>query len=345
MQEVFSQNITLKEKNASLEKVFKEIRRQSGFNIVYTKQMLEGTSKVTIDLKNVSSEAALDECLKDQPLTYSVVNNTVVIKPKEIAVPKEIIESEAPPIKVGGRIVNGNGEPLIGASIVINRTKKGTQTNAKGEFILYDVDPEDVVTVTFTGYTKQVVKISAEAQLNIMLELATNELDEAIVQAYGTTTRRLGTGNIAKVTAAEIERQPVMNPMLALQGKVAGLDIKQTNGFATAPLKVELRGRNTIGVNSNQTFLSDPLYVINGVPLTTNEIGGSSNYTSGSTGFFQNGFDGPAGGMSPLFFINPADIESIEVLKDADATAIYGSRGANGAILITTKKEELAKRN
>ncbi len=124
-----------------------------------------------------------------------------------------------------------------------------------------------------------------------------------------------------------------MNPLLALQGKVPGLEIKLTSGYASAPVKLELRGRSVLG-----NFISDPLYVIDGVPLTTVDAGKGSSYNGGSTGFIQNQFTGPANGQSPLFSINPSDIESISVLKDADATAIYGSRGANGVILITTKK-------
>jgi TonB-dependent SusC/RagA subfamily outer membrane receptor len=153
------------------------------------------------------------------------------------------------------------------------------------------------------------------------------------VQAYGTTTQRLTTSDIGTVTAEEIERQPVINPLLALQGQVAGLDVNETSGYASAPVKVELRGRATI----DGSFTSDPLYVIDGVPLTVNEVLGISSYSTGSYGFDQTGLS-PAAGQSPFFNINPADIESIEVLKDADATGIYGSRGANGVILVTTKK-------
>jgi TonB-linked SusC/RagA family outer membrane protein len=145
------------------------------------------------------------------------------------------------------------------------------------------------------------------------------------------------------VTAAEIEKQPVMNPLQALVGHVAGLDLTQTSGYASAPFKVEIRGRSTI----DPSIVSDPLYIIDGVPLTVLEVGGNSSYGNGSTGFIQsvspNGFLGPAQGQSPFFSINPSDIESVTVLKDADATAIYGSRGANGVIIITTKKGKAEK--
>ena len=195
---------------------------------------------------------------------------------------------------------------------------------------------------SFVGYAPQSFTVRDGGQIRISLKVAQNELDKAVVQAYGLTTQRLTTADIGKVTAEEIERQPVMNPLLALEGKVAGLDVSQTNGYASAPVKVELRGRASIGL-SNQTFPSDPLYIIDGVPLTVNEVSGNSSYNNGSVGFMQTTDPGPAGGQSPFFSINPNDIESIEVLKDADATAIYGSRGANGVILVTTKKGKSGK--
>ncbi len=204
---------------------------------------------------------------------------------------------------------------------------------------LNNLTPEDELLVSFIGYQTKVIRAGDKDYISIQLDIASNELDIAIIQGYGITTRRLTTGNIAKVTAAEIERQPVMNPLLALQGRVAGLDIKQANGFASGPVKVELRGRNAI----NNNFTSDPLYIIDGVPLTINEIGGYSNYSNGSTGFFKTDMEVTANGQSPLFNISPNDIESIEILKDADATSIYGSRGANGVILITTKKGKAGK--
>jgi TonB-linked SusC/RagA family outer membrane protein len=171
------------------------------------------------------------------------------------------------------------------------------------------------------------------------MEPATNELDKMVVQAYGTTSQRLATGNIGVVRAEDIAKQPVMNPLLALQGRVAGLIVTQTGGYSSAPIKMEIRGRNNI----DPGFPSDPLIIIDGVPLTVLELSGTSSYSSGSPGFIQNGLGGPANGQSPLYSINPGDIESIEILKDADATAIYGSRGSNGVILISTKKAKAGK--
>lgn len=143
-------------------------------------------------------------------------------------------------VKVQGVVYNEAGQPLSGANVTIKQTGKGTIANAKGEFVLPSVPVNSILLISFIGYAPQEVKVIDGKTVQVYLNVATNELDEAVVQAYGTTTHRLATSNIATVTAAEIERQPVMNPILALQGKVAGLDIEQTSGFASAPIKVEL---------------------------------------------------------------------------------------------------------
>jgi TonB-linked SusC/RagA family outer membrane protein len=191
----------------------------------------------------------------------------------------------------------------------------------------------------YVGYKTTNIKIGERANYAVLMNVAVDDLDKVQIQAYGKTNRRLATGNIATVTAEEIEKQPVMNPLQALQGRVPGLVVTQTSGYASAPFKVELRGRNNI----NDLLTSDPLYIVDGVPLTVSEVGNNSTYNSGSSGFWQNKVVPPARGQSPFFSINPDDIESIEVLKDADATAIYGSRGANGVLLITTKRGKAGK--
>ncbi len=149
----------------------------------------------------------------------------------------------SPQIEITGQVSNKAGEPLSGASVVVKRTKRGASTDAQGNFALRGIESSDSLVITFTGYAPKAIAVGDKGYVTIILEIADNMLDETIVQAYGTTTRRFATGNIARITAAEIERQPVMNPLLALQGRVAGLEINQLNGFASAPVKVELRGR------------------------------------------------------------------------------------------------------
>jgi TonB-linked SusC/RagA family outer membrane protein len=331
----YSQNITLSVKNMPLEKVFAEIQRQTGYNFIYSKTVLQTAKAVDLSVSDASLEEVMKICLNDQPLTYTLMDRYVIIKSKQ----KEKEEAPPPPGEIKGRVTNAQGAPLAGANIIFKRTKRGTQTNVKGEFTLSNVNPDDILIVSFIGYKTQTVKVGGGKEFPIVMQVTTNELDKVVVQAYGTTSQRLTTGDIGTVSAAQIERQPVMNVLTALQGQVPGLVITQVNGYASAPFKVEIRGRS--GIDPSRP--SEPLYIIDGVPLTILESGFGGNYAEGSSGITQNGFTGPAGGQSPLFSINPNDIESISVLKDADATAIYGSRGANGVILITTKKGKPGK--
>jgi TonB-linked SusC/RagA family outer membrane protein len=329
----YAQKLTLVEKNAPLEKVFRDIKQQTGYKFLYTVEMLSSTTNVTFDLANVDLSEALNACFKDQPVTFSVIEKTVIVKvKKDQSAADEIDQSQQAPLgDIHGHITNRQGIPLSGANVIIKRTKRGVQTDVKGEFTLKNVRAEDSLVISFIGYKSQTIRVGGSKDFVFIMNDATDELDKVVIQAYGITTQRLNTGNITTVTAAEIERQPVMNPLIALEGKVPGVIVTPTSGYASAPIKIEIRGRSVI--DGGQP--SDPLYIIDGVPLTVLNLS-NSNYGSGSSGFAQTN-SGPAGGQSPFFSINPQDVESITVLKDADATAIYGSRGANGVIIITTK--------
>src|SRR5690606_24063864 len=176
-----------------------------------------------------------------------------------------------------------------------------------------------VLTISYIGY--QTVEVTAndlsDAAYTIRLQPDFGRLDEVTVIGYGTTSKRVSTGSTAGISSDEISQAPVNNPLAALQGRIAGLEVNTSNGLPGSAFTVRLRGLNSLG------DANDPLYIIDGIPYFSESL---------------NMFNGDNGGQSPLSGINPADIERIDVLKDADATAIYGSRGANGVILITTKK-------
>jgi TonB-linked SusC/RagA family outer membrane protein len=345
----FSQNITLSGKDLPLKSVFKAIKAQTGYTFFYNNELLKEARPVTLNVKDALLEIVLNLCFKDQPLGYDIQNKTVFVT-RRVEAPRinstTVLQSvdSLPPkaIKVKGMVLTEAGVPVQGANVTIKQSEKGTTTNARGEFELSAVVPGNVLVFSFVGYAPQNFIVKDGNYIRVYMKVAQDELDKAVVQAYGNTTQRLTTSDIGTVTAEEIERVPVMNPLLALEGKVAGLDVTMTSGYASAPVKVELRGRADI----NPIFTSDPLYIIDGVPLTVNELSvnpnNTSSYPTGSVGFDQLALS-PAGGQSPFFSINPADIESIQVLKDADATAIYGSRGANGVILVTTKKGKAGK--
>jgi TonB-linked SusC/RagA family outer membrane protein len=329
-----AQKISFTGENVPLTKVFNAIEDQLGFGVLMPHKLLESSKLVTVKIKDGTLDDLLQKCFEFQPwkVSYTVTGHTIYISQ---VYPSSDQTKDIPPgknVKVTGSVFNESGQPLSGANVTIKETQKGTITNAKGEFDLGWVPSGSTVIVSFVGYAPEVLKINEETSAKIYLKQAKNELDRAVVQAYGLTTQRLNTGDIAVVTSDQIERQPVTNPLQALEGQVPGLVVQQTSGYASAPFKVEIRGRNSIS-----DLPSEPLYIIDGVPLTILTTN-NDNYESGSSGFLQNGLGGPASGQSPFFSINPSDIESISVLKDADATAIYGSRGANGVIIITTKK-------
>ncbi|HWK04512.1 MAG TPA: SusC/RagA family TonB-linked outer membrane protein [Puia sp.] len=338
---VAQEKVTLSEHNTALETVLQKIFDQTGYQYIFKVQGAKDI-KVTIDVKDRPIDEVLPMFFQGKPFTYEIVNKIIVVKKINTGnetTEKLLNEDPVPIVIARGMVYNEVGQPLAGANITEKKSRRGTITNVKGEFEMVAVPANSVLIISFIGYAPQQVTIKDAEKVQVYLNVAKNELDKVVIQAYGTTTQRLATGNIATVTAAEIEKQPVMNPLLALQGRVPGLIVSQVNGFASAPIKVEIRGRNSI----NNNFTGEPLYVIDGVPLTVVEVGGNSSYGGGSSGFLQNGMAGPAGGQSPLFSTNPSDIESIEVLKDADATSIYGSRGSNGVILITTKKGKAGK--
>ena len=341
-----AQTVTLSVKATPIQKVCKEIEKQTGYYFVYPKDLQDKANLVTVEVKNAGIQETLEKVFKGVNVTWKIIDkvitvNTVAQKPEKPA----DVELYTDTVELSGRVLNSQGESMANASIMAMTTKQTAVTDGRGSFKLKGLRNDEELMVSYTGYKGQKLKASQRHNLIIVLQVSEDELDKVIVQAYGTTSRRLTTSNIGSLSSREIEKQPVTNILLALQSRVPGVEVVQQNGFASAPVKVEIRGRNSI----NPGFSSDPLYIIDGVPLTILDVGGTSTAVnqSGSSNYVSWGFDqtkmSSSAGQSPLFNINPSDIESMEVLKDADATAIYGSRGANGVILINTKKGKAGK--
>ncbi|MBO9572402.1 MAG: SusC/RagA family TonB-linked outer membrane protein, partial [Chitinophagaceae bacterium] len=311
-----SQSVTFSGQNVSLEKVLLVVEKQTGFVFLYSDSVLVMAKPVTISATNEPLNEFLKRLFVGQPLSYVAQDNNVIIGPAAPSIVRENLDIAPPSVK--GLVKDSTGMPLSGATVMNKRTKKTVQTNAKGEF---DIEGEngDVLVISYIGFEPQNILVSGPTVFSV-LRVSSSPLDEIQIMAYGKTSKRLSTGNISTVKAAEIEKQPVNNPLLALTSRVPGLEIIQSSGIPGSPVKVKIRGTNSLSLNGN-----DPLFVVDGLPYL-NEMGNSgfsfSDYTL----------------TSAFSLINPNDIESIEVLKDADATSIYGSRGANGVILITTKK-------
>lgn len=317
----YSQTVTVTGKDLSLKEIFTVIKKQTGYVFFYDASLLKETRPVTISVKGASVEEVLNISMQSQPLSYTIENRTVVISRKKTpALPPAMVVAD--PVLITGKVIDSKGNPLPGVSVRIKGTNKGTSTNAKGEFSISIPDNKAVLQFTYIGFqTVESMASTIPDKPTLVMQAATGRLDETVVIGYGTTSKRFSTGAISKVGAEVFDEQPVSSPLLALQGRVAGLQITSTSGRPGANINVTIRGRNSIGAGT------DPLYIVDGVPFLSTPLNQ-----------FENIGNPPVGNQSPLNSINPDDIESISVLKDADASAIYGSRGANGVILITTKK-------
>ena len=221
--------------------------------------------------------------------------------------------------QVKGIVTDTNGVPIPGVTVKIKGTSTGTFTNDEGVFLI-SASPTDVVQLTYIGFKPLEVSVGSSDELPIVLKEDVTNLAAVTVNAgYYSVKERERTGSIAKVTSEEIELQPITSPLEALQGRIAGVEVVQQSGVPGSAPVIRIRGRNSLRDEGNY-----PLYIIDGMPINSTPFNGGSNLYHG--------------GVDPLSTLNLSNIESIEVLKDADATAIYGSRGANGVVLITTKK-------
>src|SRR5690554_2239593 len=227
---------------------------------------------------------------------------------------------------VTGKVTDGKLS-ISGANVIIKNTNRGVVTDFDGQYSI-TARPTDSLKISYLGYTTLTIPIQNRTTINIVLQEDPTSLGEVQINAgYYTTTDREKTGSIARITANEIEGQPIVNPIQALQGRMAGVNVVQNSGVPGSGTILAIRGQNSIAAGNA------PLYIVDGVPYDTNSLGFKS--LSGSIL--------PGGDISPLNTLDPNAIASIEVLKDADATAIYGSRGANGVVLITTKRGTVGK--
>lgn len=321
----FSQTVSFTGKNVPLETVFKSLEKQTGLSFFFNYALIKNTEPVTIDYREIPLEHMLKEILKNQGLDFYQTGKTIfIIKRQLVQVDSLHLQGlDKSQIDISGRVTNEQGESLAGASVSVKNGKKGTSTNEKGFFSLKGVSSDAVLVVTYTGYQRKELSLNGDGTLSITLSIANDQLDQAKVIAYGVTSQRLSTGNVVTVKSEDIARQPVANVLTAIEGRVPGMVITQSSGYPGSVINVQIRGQSSLISGT------DPLYVIDGVPYISNFQVQTLNY-AGSGG-------------SPLSFINPAEIDNVSVLKDADATAIYGSRAANGAILITTKKGKAGK--
>jgi TonB-dependent starch-binding outer membrane protein SusC len=302
----YSQKITLSQKNISLSKVFTEIRRQSGYLFLYNDKQVDNGKKVSIRVKDASIEDVLEKAFKDQSLTYTMVERTIVVMPREKVEFNDFYFTPLPPpIEIRGRVTNNNGEPLQNVSVLIAGTKIGTTTDSQGRFTLSAPEKKNMaLEISSVGYQTKKVNVDQQlSEINIVLEQAASGLSDVVVIGYGTARKKDLTGAVSQVKTEELESTPVYNIGEALKGRSSGVQVTNNSGAPGSRIQVRIRGGNSM-IGSNT-----PLYVVDGFPI-----------------------------VGDIDYLNASDIESINILKDASATAIYGSRGANGVVIITSKR-------
>jgi TonB-dependent SusC/RagA subfamily outer membrane receptor len=343
----FAQKITLKINNAPIEDVLKAIRRESGYVFFYERKDLPG-NKISVDLKSADIEQALTETLKDVPIKWQIVKNNVVLtsNSKMPSLFDRIVDRFYAG-DISGKVTDTLGQPLSGASVTLKGNKSyHFLTDNNGRFAFSNINEGTYdLRVDYLGYERFQRKIVLKGEsLNIAIALsqATSELDQVQVIAYGANTKRFSVGSTVTIDATTIENQPISNVLLALQGQVAGLTVTPTGGAPGSAVKLQSRGQNSL---RNAPFgaakYDQPLFIVDGVPFAPQNKSMFNLLTQNITAGGQSQL--PDNGISPFGTINPADIESISILKDADATSIYGSQGANGVILITTKQGKPGK--
>lgn len=318
-----SVNISLKLKNETIRTAFDLIEKQSNYVFFFEDKVEKELDKRISINQNIPINSLLDKLLSDANLKYQIVNNQILVSLKDPKLSAKKTKT------IAGRVVDDNNGALL-AVVRIVGTTKGTLCDSDGRYILEDVSEDSKIEFSLIGYQTITVPVTKDDYpvINAVLTNKQKDLEDIVVIGYGTTSQRFNTGSVSQLTAKEIEAQPVTNVLQALQGRVPGVFITQSNGLPGTAMSILIRGANSM------TQKNEPLFIIDGVPFLSTAINAqSSDYI----------IDGANGSTSPLNSINPQDIESLEILKDADATAIYGSRAANGVVLITTKKGKVGK--
>lgn len=299
------QRITLSRKDAAIRQVFQDIRKQTGYDFLYSNKVLASARPVSVSVQDATLDEVLRLVMKDQPLAYNIVEKTVIVKLHERPAARDTV----PSIPVSGLVSDDKGQALPGVTVQVKGTSAGTVTDNNGKFSITVAGSDAVLEFSYLGFARQERPVGTTTVFNITLQPSNEGLNEVVVVGYGTVMKKDLTGSLAQVKSKEINTVPAANVLQALSGRAAGVHVLQNNGSPGGPVSVRIRGTNSI-MGSNE-----PLYVVDGFPVS---------------------------GTNPTV-LNNMDIETIDILKDASATAIYGSRGANGVVLITTKRGKAGK--
>lgn len=326
-----AQSITLSEKNVSLQQVFKQIRKQAPYDFVYNFELLKQAGNVNVAVQNAKIEQVMQQCLKGKGLTYVIYDRTIVIKSETEEASRNVSYLlAAPPSAISGKVVDKDGNPVPAASVVVKKinysatglykSPAGTQTNAKGEFALPAYPGSIILSISCIGYTTVEVTVEQNSRpLRIILETQESKLGDLVITGYSTKKVSEVTGSLQTISGNDLRSGVnTANTLAMLKGKTSGLYIVESNGTNNGSVankgQVIMRGQASLPDAGNTNF--GPLIVLDGVITTA---------------------------VNLQDIVDASDIESITVLKDAAATAIYGSRAAQGVLLVNTRRGSVGK--
>ncbi|CAM4170125.1 TonB-dependent receptor [Cytophagaceae bacterium 50C-KIRBA] len=321
-QEVLDRSITIVGQNVNLKSALSQIEKQAEVKFVYSTRV-QINQKLNLNIHKAKLSAVLSQILLPNFIEFEVIENRILLtkarpEPSSSNTSNFKLEQEESVMdarSVKGKVVDETGDPIPGANILIKGTSKGVSSAADGMYSIVIPDDKAILVFSFVGYITQEIEVGMRGNLNVILKSENKSLAEVVVVGYGTSRAKDLTGSVATINQNTIKDLPVSSVDQKMIGQVAGVQIQQLSGAPGAGTSVRIRGSGSLGAGN------EPLYVIDGMP-----------YSAGLNQDF-----------NPLLLINPNDIESISVLKDASSTAIYGSRGANGVIMITTKKGQYGR--
>lgn len=308
----FSQQtkISLELNNITLKEAIKKIEAVSNYTFVYDNNIEDLNKIVKLQIKNSTIDQTLTKLLSETRISYKIINMQVILT-----------KSDKEKIKISGKVTDEEGNTIPGVNIIVKGSTTGTITDFDGAFTIEA--PEDAVLVfSFVGYEAHEEPIRGRQNITVSLKSSYQDIDEVVVVGYTTESKTLLTGSIGTISSNEIGGQPAGSVSMALQGKSSGVQVTQNSGTPGGGISVRIRGVSSISAGS------DPLYIVDGIPVT-------------SGNFSQISFGGQ--GINAVSDINPNEIESISILRDASAAAIYGARASNGVVLITTKRGKEGK--
>ena len=315
------QTVTVKVEKANLKQLFAVIENQTTYHFSYRDEIIDNRKDITVNMTKVSVEKVLDKALQKRSLAYRVVSEKSIVVYDKETVTKMSNSKPALERKIFGRVLDNMGEPVIGASVMIKGTGSGSVTDINGSFNLLTDKKRVTLAVSYIGFESQDVVSEGTKELNIMLKPKDQLLEEVVVTGYGTYKKSAYAGSASTIKTSQLKDVPAVSFSGLLQGAAPGIQISSSSGQPGSATSINIRGMGSFNASNS------PLYVIDGVPTMSGNV---------ST------LDTDAG-LDIMSTINTSDIENITVIKDAAAASLYGSRAANGVILITTKKGKVGK--